>query len=200
MRRTTARPPPPARTRATFHRFAEALADLDAAGRRGADRAALQAEWAAILQAVGCYVEARALRRDAAERRPELRRAGCAGRARGRAREGHGGRAPVYRRAAPLPRGFAVPRRRTRLPARRDVARGARPPRCPCLVRRRREPGAGLRPGARSPRRGRRGPRTGTPPSTACARSRRPVAQVSRPVSRASSAMPGSPWRPSTGA
>ena len=61
-----------ARTRATFHRFAEALADLDAAGRRGADRAALQAEWAAILQAVGCYVEARVLRRDAAERRPDF--------------------------------------------------------------------------------------------------------------------------------
>ena len=57
-----------ARTRATFHRFAEALADLDAAGRRGAGQAALDAERAAILQAVGCYAEARVLRRDAAER------------------------------------------------------------------------------------------------------------------------------------
>ena len=61
-----------ARTRAAFHRFLEALADLDATGRRGADRAALQAERAAILQAVGCYVEARVLRRDAAERRPDF--------------------------------------------------------------------------------------------------------------------------------
>ena len=61
-----------ARTRATFHRFAEALADLDAAGRRGADRAALDAERAAILQAVGCYAEALALRRTAAERRPDF--------------------------------------------------------------------------------------------------------------------------------
>ena len=61
-----------ARTRATFHRFTEALADLDAAGRRGADRAALDAERAAILQAVGCYAEARVLRRDAAERRPDF--------------------------------------------------------------------------------------------------------------------------------
>jgi tetratricopeptide (TPR) repeat protein len=61
-----------ARTRTAFHRFLEALADLDAAGRRGADRAALQAERAAILQAVGCHVEARVLRRDAAERRPDF--------------------------------------------------------------------------------------------------------------------------------
>jgi tetratricopeptide (TPR) repeat protein len=61
-----------ARTLATFHRFAEGLADLDAAGRYGADRAALDAERAAILQAVGCYTEARVLRRDAAERRPDF--------------------------------------------------------------------------------------------------------------------------------
>jgi tetratricopeptide (TPR) repeat protein len=61
-----------ARTRAAFHRFLEALADLDAAGRRGADRAALQAERAAILQAVGCYAEAHVLRRTAAERRPDF--------------------------------------------------------------------------------------------------------------------------------
>ncbi|HEV8568256.1 MAG TPA: hypothetical protein VGQ92_14440 [Actinoplanes sp.] len=61
-----------ARTLATFHRFPEALADLDAAGRRGADRAALDAERAAILQAIGCYADARVLRRDAAERRPDF--------------------------------------------------------------------------------------------------------------------------------
>ena len=61
-----------ARTRATFHRFAEALADLDAAERRGADRAALDAERAAIFQALGCYDDALALRRDAAERRPDF--------------------------------------------------------------------------------------------------------------------------------
>jgi tetratricopeptide (TPR) repeat protein len=61
-----------ARTRAAFHRFLGALADLDAAGRRGVDRAALDAERAAILQAVGCYADARVLRRDAAERRPDF--------------------------------------------------------------------------------------------------------------------------------
>jgi tetratricopeptide (TPR) repeat protein len=61
-----------ARTRATFHRFSEALADLDAAGRCGADQATLNAERAAILQAVGCYTEALVLRRTAAERRPDF--------------------------------------------------------------------------------------------------------------------------------
>jgi tetratricopeptide (TPR) repeat protein len=61
-----------ARTRATFHRFREALADLDAAGRHGVDRAALEAERAAILQAVGCYNEALVLRRDAEQRRPDF--------------------------------------------------------------------------------------------------------------------------------
>jgi len=50
-----------ARTRATLHRFAEAMADLDAAGRTGAEQAALDAERASILQAVGCHAEARAL-------------------------------------------------------------------------------------------------------------------------------------------
>jgi hypothetical protein len=61
-----------ARTRATFHRFADALADLDAAGRCGVDKATLDAERAAILQAVGCYAEALLLRRTAAERRPDF--------------------------------------------------------------------------------------------------------------------------------
>ena len=61
-----------ARTRATFHRFAEALTDLDAAERLGADRAALQAERAAILQALGRYDDALAFRRNAAERRPDF--------------------------------------------------------------------------------------------------------------------------------
>jgi tetratricopeptide (TPR) repeat protein len=59
-----------ARTRGTFHRFPEALADLDAAERRDADRAALDAEQAAILQAIGCHAEALVLRRDAAAHRP----------------------------------------------------------------------------------------------------------------------------------
>jgi tetratricopeptide (TPR) repeat protein len=56
-----------ARTRATFHRFAEALADLDAAERSGLDRAALETERAVILQAVACYAQARELHRSAAK-------------------------------------------------------------------------------------------------------------------------------------
>ena len=55
-----------ARTRASLHRFDEALADLDTAERLGTDLG-LEAERAAILQAVGRYDEAMALRRKAAE-------------------------------------------------------------------------------------------------------------------------------------
>lgn len=61
-----------ARTRATFHRFAEALADLDAAAQLGLARAALEAERATIFQALGRYDEALALRRDAAAHRPDF--------------------------------------------------------------------------------------------------------------------------------
>ncbi|MFF4505723.1 hypothetical protein [Streptomyces sp. NPDC001401] len=55
-----------ARTRATLHRFAEAMADLDGAGRAGAEQAALDAERASILQAVGGHAEAHALLRSTA--------------------------------------------------------------------------------------------------------------------------------------
>lgn len=61
-----------ARTRGTFHLFAEALADLDAAELCGADGAMLDAERAAILQAVACYADALLLRRAAARRRPDF--------------------------------------------------------------------------------------------------------------------------------
>jgi tetratricopeptide (TPR) repeat protein len=59
-----------ARTRATFHRFAEALADLETAGQNSLDRAAVDAERAPILQAAGCYWHALVLCEDAAKRRP----------------------------------------------------------------------------------------------------------------------------------
>lgn len=61
-----------ARARATLHLFAEALADLDAARRRGVDRAAADPERAAILQAVGRSAEALVLCRAAAERQPDF--------------------------------------------------------------------------------------------------------------------------------
>jgi tetratricopeptide (TPR) repeat protein len=60
------------RTRAALHRFDEALVDLDTAERLRAPRANLQAERAAILQAVGRYDEALALRRTAAECRADF--------------------------------------------------------------------------------------------------------------------------------
>jgi tetratricopeptide (TPR) repeat protein len=59
-----------ARTRAAFHRFTEALADLDVAGRNGLDRSTLQSERAVILQATGCYTQARDLQRSAVKHQP----------------------------------------------------------------------------------------------------------------------------------
>ena len=47
-----------ARARATFHRFTDALTDLERAQRLGADPAVVDAEHAAIFQAVGRYDEA----------------------------------------------------------------------------------------------------------------------------------------------
>ena len=184
-----------ARTRATIHRFREALADLDAAGRHGVDRAALEAERAAILQAVGCYNEALVLRRNAEQRRPDFTALGALAVLQAGERGGQGGGAPVHRGATPLPGRLPVPRRRARLPTGADVARRARPPRGPRLVRRRRAPGAGLCAGAGSPRRGRRRPwRPRTPPSTACAPWRCPATIPStRPRSPACSAMPAVP-------
>lgn len=50
-----------AHSRATLHCFAEAMADIDAAGRAGSAQAVLDGERAGILQAVGCHAEARTL-------------------------------------------------------------------------------------------------------------------------------------------
>ena len=61
-----------ARTRATFHRFTDALDDLDEARRLGADSAVVDAERAAIFQAVGRYDEALTLMREAAKRRADF--------------------------------------------------------------------------------------------------------------------------------
>jgi tetratricopeptide (TPR) repeat protein len=55
------------RTRATFHRFTDALADLDAAERSGLDHATLGMERAVIFQATGRYAQAEELHRGGAE-------------------------------------------------------------------------------------------------------------------------------------
>lgn len=61
-----------ARTHATFHRFAAALADLDAAEQLGVKPSVLNDERAAILQALGCYDEALVIRRNSVACRPDF--------------------------------------------------------------------------------------------------------------------------------
>jgi tetratricopeptide (TPR) repeat protein len=57
-----------ARMRGVFHRFASALTDLDTAAALGGDRVELDAERAAIHQALGRYDQALAIRRFAVDR------------------------------------------------------------------------------------------------------------------------------------
>jgi tetratricopeptide (TPR) repeat protein len=59
-----------AKTHAVFHRFTDALSDLETAERNGLDRATVDAERAPILQAVGCYWHALVLCGNAVKRRP----------------------------------------------------------------------------------------------------------------------------------
>jgi tetratricopeptide (TPR) repeat protein len=57
-----------ARARARFHRFADALADLDAAQRLGADPALVDAERAGVFQAIGRYEAALTIYNEAAKK------------------------------------------------------------------------------------------------------------------------------------
>jgi tetratricopeptide (TPR) repeat protein len=61
-----------ARARATFHRFTDALTDLERAQRFGADPAVVGAERASIFQALGRYDEALQFFQGAAERRADF--------------------------------------------------------------------------------------------------------------------------------
>jgi tetratricopeptide (TPR) repeat protein len=65
-----------ARTRATFHRFADALKDLDVAEGFSWNADAVKIERAAILQALGRYDEALAIQ-DVADRRPNFESLGA---------------------------------------------------------------------------------------------------------------------------
>jgi tetratricopeptide (TPR) repeat protein len=58
-----------ARTRAVFHRFTDALDDIDRAERLGFDAESTNRDRAAIFQALGRYDEALAIRKEAADRR-----------------------------------------------------------------------------------------------------------------------------------
>ncbi len=61
-----------ARALSAFHRFDEALADLEAAARQGADSAGIERARAAALAAIGRYHEALAIRRGQAWARPGI--------------------------------------------------------------------------------------------------------------------------------
>lgn len=59
-----------ARTRALFHRFTDALHDIDVASRLTADAETVNQERAAVLQGLGRYAEAFAIREEAVRRDP----------------------------------------------------------------------------------------------------------------------------------
>ena len=61
-----------ARTRALFHRFADALDDLDVAERLAADAETVNRERAAVFEGLGRYVEAFAIREEVARRCPSF--------------------------------------------------------------------------------------------------------------------------------
>ena len=66
-----------ARARATFHRFSDALTDLDEAERLGTDPAVVDSDRAAIFQAVGRYDEALTFFQEAAEHRANFESLGA---------------------------------------------------------------------------------------------------------------------------
>ena len=61
-----------ARARSIFHRFTDALRDLDEARRRGADPATVDTERAAMFQAVGRYTDALTIMSEAKKRRADF--------------------------------------------------------------------------------------------------------------------------------
>jgi len=66
-----------ARTRAVFHRFRDALHDLDVAERLGADTESVDRERAAVFQGLGRYDEACAIREEDARRCPSFESVGA---------------------------------------------------------------------------------------------------------------------------
>ena len=66
-----------AQTRALFHRFADALEDLEVAERLGADADVVNRERAAVFQGLGRYEEAFAIREEAAHRSPSFESLGA---------------------------------------------------------------------------------------------------------------------------
>jgi tetratricopeptide (TPR) repeat protein len=98
-----------ARTRAVFHRFREALDDLDVAERLAADAESVDRERAAVFQGLGRYPEACAIREEDARRCPSFESLGalttlCAERGdTERAERLHAESVRRYRGVSPLP-------------------------------------------------------------------------------------------------
>lgn len=98
-----------ARTRAVFHRFREALDDLDVAERLAADTESVDRERAAVFQGLGRYEEASAIREEDARRGPSFESLGalttlCAERGdTERAERLHAESVRRYRGSSPLP-------------------------------------------------------------------------------------------------
>jgi tetratricopeptide (TPR) repeat protein len=66
-----------AQARALFHRFADALEDLEVAERLGADADVVNRERAAVFQGLGRYDKAFAIREEAAHRSPSFESLGA---------------------------------------------------------------------------------------------------------------------------
>jgi tetratricopeptide (TPR) repeat protein len=98
-----------ARTRAVFHRFGDALDDLDVAERLAADTESVDRERAAVFQGLGRYEEARTIREEDARRCPSFESLGalttlCAERGdTERAERLHAESVRRYRDVSPLP-------------------------------------------------------------------------------------------------
>jgi tetratricopeptide (TPR) repeat protein len=98
-----------ARTHAVFHRFRDALADLDVAERLAADAQSVDRERAAVFQGLGRYEEASAIREEDARRCPSFESLGalttlCAERGDAeRAERLHAESVRRYRGVSPLP-------------------------------------------------------------------------------------------------
>ena len=105
-----------ARTRAGFHRFNDALDNVDRAEQLSLDAETANAERAAIYQALGRYDEAFELRKEAVKRQPSFENFAGPGRIACRARRTRSSRTAVRAKPLPISRCFAVPTGSARVP------------------------------------------------------------------------------------
>ena len=115
-----------AQVRGTFHRFTDALTDLDEAQRLGAEPTVMDAERAAVFQAIGRYDDALAIYGEAAERRGNFHSIGALAVLHAERGEVDAAERLFRRKPETLPGGLAVSAGIARLPARTDVDDGGR--------------------------------------------------------------------------